>query len=263
MRKVIVWFFGLLLLFFVLMAVAVLMAPANLLLRVSELWAPQVKMAEPTGTIWEGEASNVVVSVNDTQLELGQLSWSISPWSVLSANPTIELNVESPEHHATARVSATSDLVITIDQMEGAFPLSLLEPWVPLLVQGDLAFVVDHVVFSLQQERFVFEELLGLDGALNLQQADWLGGDVEMPLGSYIAQLSLDDNKDIFIQVNDFSATLGIDGSIVISPKGTYQFNSVLQTRDGLAPEVAQSVQWFGKKNANGDIVVNNTGRWN
>lgn len=256
MKRAVVWFVRSILVIVALIVIGVALAPASLVSMAAARWAPQIHMSEPTGTIWRGQSDQVMVTFNQAKLELGKLNWKLSPLSVLTINPSVDITIEAPAHQAQVRVSATRDQVVTVDKMEGEFPLSMLEPWVPLLVKGDLAFVVDHIVFTRK-------ELLAIDGVFNLQQADWLGGDVDMPLGSYIAQVSLDDNKDIFIQINDFSATLGIDGHVTISPKGTYHFQSVLQTRDGLAPEVAQSVSWFGKKNAQGDIVVDNTGRWN
>lgn len=245
-----------LLFIFVLALIAVAFAPARLLLIATDRWAPQVEMSEPTGTLWQGEAKQVAVTINGIKLELGTLSWHLSALSLLTIEPSIELVVKAPEHQAQMRVSANTDQEITVDNMEGTFPLSLLEPWVPLLIEGDLAFVVDHIIFNQRQ-------LLAVDGVLNLQEADWVGGDIRMPLGSYIAQVSLAENRDVLVQLNDFSATLGIDGLITISPAGHYHFNCVLQKRDGLAPEVAQSVSWFGKKNAQGDILVDQKGRWN
>ena len=38
---------------------------------------------------------------------------------------------------------------------------------------------------------------------------------------------------DIMIQLNDFSATLGIDGFLSISPQGAYHFNATLIPRSG------------------------------
>ena len=83
-----------------------------------------------------------------------------------------------------------------------------------------------------------------------------------MPLGSYMAQLSLDDSNQISIQLNDFSATLGVDGYLTLNPRGSYHFDATLTPRSGLAPEIAQSIVWFGKKDRQGNVLINKRGQF-
>jgi hypothetical protein len=103
---------------------------------------------------------------------------------------------------------------------------------------------------------------MAIDGVLNLEYVDWLGGDFPMPLGSYLAQITLRDDK-VQVQINDFSASLGLDGQLAVTPTtGHYTFNARLQPQPDLAPQVVESIKWLGKLQANGDVLINQRGRF-
>ena len=257
------WFAATIVILLLLLALAVYRAPASLVpLALQEIETrgllqqgfPKLTLSTTSGTVWQGQAAGAQLLIDGVVLELGQLNWQLSPLSLLDKKPALHIASDASTHKIQAHVSATEHGEVTVKAMEGHLPISLLEPWFPMLVKGDIAFVVDHVIFNPQQ-------VLALDGVLNFEYVDWLGGEYDMPLGSYLAQLSLDEKNDIHIQLNDYGATLGIEGFLSISPAGTYHFNASLQPRDGLAPEVAQSITWFGKRNAQGDVLVNRRGR--
>ena len=257
------WLFATLAVLLLLLAAAVYRAPASLVpMALQEIeargllqqGAPQLRLPTTSGTVWRGAAENAQLLIDGSLLELGTLSWQLNPMSLLDKKPALQISSDAGTHKIQAHITATEQGEVTVTAMEGRLPIALLEPWFPMLVKGDIAFVVDHVIFNPQQ-------LLALDGVLNFEYVDWLGGDYDMPLGSYMAQLSLNDQNDVHIQLNDYGATLGIDGYLSISPVGNYHFHANLEPRDGLAPEVAQSVSWFGKKNADGIILVNRRGR--
>jgi hypothetical protein len=257
-------FFTTLALLLMIVLLALYQAPAALVpLALQEVKArgllqpgvPELSLGATRGTVWQGEADNAHLQLGTNRLPLGKLSWSLKPQSLWKKKPELQLAISAPDHQMQATVSANRLGEVTVHGFEGRFPIAKLEPWMPLLVKGDVAFVIDHLIFTQQQ-------LLALDGAMSLEYVDWLGGEYDMPLGSYMAQLSLDNKNNIMIELHDFAATLGLNGFLSISPQGHYHFNVTLQPRDGLAPEVAQSVVWLGKKNLQGDILINQRGRF-
>ena len=254
----------LLLLLVLLIAVALLMvfAPASLVPRalaeaearnLLDPAAPKLVLKDTSGTVWRGRAADAELLIDNGVLPLGELKWRLKPLSLWHRQPELDITTRAPEHNLQATVNVNEQGVVSARAVEGNMPIKLLEPWVPLLVTGDIAFVVDQLVLNQQR-------LLALDGVVNLEYIDWLAGDYNMPLGSYMAQLTMQQDN-VHMQLNDFSATLGIDGLIVLQPNGQYVFDATLQPRSGLAPEVAQSIGWFGTRKANGDIYINRRGR--
>jgi hypothetical protein len=96
---------------------------------------------------------------------------------------------------------------------------------------------------------------------VNLEYVDWLMGDYAMPLGSYMAQIYL-EQQDVQVKINDYGASLGVDGLLTINPAGSYRFNATLMPRDGLAPEVTQSIAYLGRRQADGSVLVTQAGRF-
>ncbi|MEE8059260.1 MAG: type II secretion system protein N [Pseudomonadales bacterium] len=248
----------------IVLVLAILNAPASLVpMALQEVeargllqpGAPKLTLSQTSGTVWEGEAAQAVLLVDGVPLALGKLSWQLSLMSLLEKNPSLQLFAQAADHQLQALISATEQGEVTIRHIEGNLPISLLEPWFPMLIKGEVAFVIDHLVFDPRQ-------LLALDGVLNFEYVDWLGGEYDIPLGSYLVQLSLDDKKNIMLQLNDFSATLGIDGFVLISQQGSYHFNATLFPRENLAPEIAQSITWFGKKDEQGNVRINKRGHF-
>ncbi len=257
------WFLAVIVGLVLLIVVSVVYAPASVVptllaeLEQRQLLppdAPRVKLLNTSGTVWNGQAAEAIVDVDGVPMELGQLSWQLSASSLLAGEPVIDVIVLGQKHNLKARVTVNQQGVIRADDIEGRLPISMLEPWLPMVVKGEMALVIDHWVFSQ-------DELIALDGVINLEYVDWLGGEYDMPLGNYMGQVSVKD-KLVHIQLNDFSARLGIDGLLSIAPTGNYLFNATLQPREGLAPEVAETITWFGKRDANGDVLISKRGRF-
>ena len=258
------WFFGAVLVVLVLLVLAIANAPASLIpLALSEAQsrgmmqpgAPVVILSNTSGTVWKGQAMDAVIEIDDAKLELGVVSWQLSAMSLLQKKPVITISSMAPGQNIQTSITITEQGEITVDDLEGRLPISVLEPWLPMLVKGEMAFVIDHIRFNARQ-------LLALDGVLNLEYVDWIGGEYDMPLGSYMAQISLQENN-IIVLINDFSANLGIDGLLSVNAgNGAYQFTATLDPREDLAPEVAETIVWLGKRSSNGDVVINKRGRF-
>ena len=241
---------------------AIANAPASLIplaldeLEKRQLLAPNlpaIALTDLEGTVWQGQANQAVITIDGEAILLGVLSWEFEPLSLLDRTAVVHVKADAPEHHLQATVIASATDPITINNLEGRLPISLLEPWVPMLVKGDIVFVFDHIIAD--------QQLLAIDGLLNAESIVWLGGNYEMPLGSYMMQIFLQDNQ-VHIDINDFNADLGMSGVLIINPvNGEYQLDAVLQARPELAPEVTASIAWFGKRNKQGDIVLKNRGR--
>ena len=256
------WFFAVVVSVVLLLLLAIALAPAHLIvLALQEVEArgllpasaPRLTLGQTSGSIWWGEAADSQLLIDGVTVTLGTVSWKLNPMSLLNRAPSVHLAMQAPDLQLQLQITATEQAEVTLQNVEGRFPMSLFEPWVPMLVKGDIAFVVDHAVFNTRQ-------ILALDGVLNLEYVDWLGGDSDMALGSYMAQMYLTEKSEVMIQINDFGASLGIDGSILISPTGSYHFNALLFPRSDLAPEVAQAIRWVGRPDNEGNITVNKRG---
>lgn len=257
------WFLGIFFGLLLLLTLAVLNLPASivpqLLLQAEQQQllaadAPRLTLGDTSGTLWDGRAQDAVLTINGQPLPLGELRWQWQVTKLLSRQLLLDLQTQAPQQTLKATLTAVESGEVKISAAEGRFPISTLKPWFPLLVSGDVAFVVDHVVFNQQR-------LLAVDAVVKLEYVDWLMGDYDMPLGSYMAQIYL-EQQDVQVKINDFGASLGVDGLLTINPAGSYRLNATLIPRDGLAPEVAQSITFMGRRQADGSVLVTQSGRF-
>lgn len=255
-------FFLILLLLIVLLVGFVIFAPALLVpIIITEVEnrgllvpdAPQLQLDELGGTLWKGHAESAVLIVDGQPVDMGRLKWRVDIPSLLQKQPSIFLQTNGADQRIQGGFRFNQQGKVTANNIEGRLPISVLEPWVPLFVAGDVAFVIDQLEMTNTQ-------INKLDGLINLEYVDWLGGDRKMRLGSYTAQLLLNNRRDIEVLVNDFGAALGITGLITVRQSGSYNLDLMLMPRSDLAPEVAQAVNWMGRADGNGNVLVRKNG---
>lgn len=222
------------------------MLPAN---------APILQLGETSGTIWSGEASGSTLQIDGVALDLEQLQWTLAMWPLFSGKAVLDVSTTSDELAAKARVQVDGEGHTIVEQLEGRLPVTTLEPWMPMLVTGDIAFFLQRIEFTPAR-------LLALNGIMNFEYIDWVGADYNMPLGSYLAELSLMDDQVISVVISDLEALLGITGTLTINRGGRYHFDALLLPRRGLAPEVNQSIRWFGRVDGSGNVVINTRGQF-
>lgn len=255
-------FFIILLLLVALLVGFVIFAPALLLpFAIVELEnrgllapdAPQLQLEQLSGTVWSGQAGSTVLVVDGQAVELGRLKWKVNVQSLLARQPAIFVQTNGADQRIQGDFQLHQNGEIAANNIEGRLPVSVLEPWLPMIISGDVAFVIDHMVMTPAR-------ITQLDGLINLEYVEWLGGDRNMRLGSYTAQLLLNSRKDIEVLVNDFGAALGVTGLITVRQSGSYNLDLTLMPRADLAPEVAEAVNWMGRADGNGNVLLRRNG---
>jgi hypothetical protein len=237
----------------------VVKAPAHLASRVVDNFIPQLSIDQYTGTLWSGRASKVIAIVDGTAIYLGDLSWQVKPLSIFLLQPRVDIKSSAITHGFNAELSASPFGTVSVNNFFAYFPTAMLEPWLPLLVTGDVEVTVDTLSFSN-------ESVSELAGHLTLDEAVWIAGDSDMLLGNYKANFSSGDDNKLIIKVFDINAALGIDAELSAElgeqSNGHYQFNARLKPGENLAIEITRTLQFFGKKNSRGEIIINQQGRW-
>ncbi|EAW30293.1 hypothetical protein GP2143_02080 [marine gamma proteobacterium HTCC2143] len=214
--------------------------------------SPSLFLTQTSGTIWQGQSADSIVEIDGVSVPLGRVSWELSPLSLLRSEPTLNVASSAPMQTLSTTLSVDMQGQITMTALEGRLPIGALEPWFPMLIRGDITFVIDHMIFTANT-------LHAIEGVLNFEYVDWVGGDYDMPLGSYMAHIYQQENQ-VRVQFDDFDATLGMDGLMSIEPDGNYTFDAILQPREGLAAEVRESITWFGKKQVNDSVLIKTRG---
>lgn len=249
------WLRWLLLLLFFFLCFLVATAPASLLQLATDKFAPNVRLQQVTGTVWDGAAGTAVVVVDGGAINLGKLSWHLKPLSLLSLQPQLHIETDAGSYGFSSGIRILLlERQLEASTLRGNFPLALLEPWVPLLVRGSIELDIERLVVDQ-------DKLIDARGQVFARRLDWMAGAQPMPLGSYTARVAVDEG-DLLIDLADDQAQLGIQGQLIISPAGGYDLQAELSMMDSLAPEVRQAVGYLGRRSEQGNILLDSKGRW-
>lgn len=228
-------------------------APASLLTVIVQNAMPTIWLADAKGSFWQGQSSQAVVTVDGGSVVLGELHWSINAFSLLWLSPTVQIQTEAPGQTLIATATAYPNGNVSLQAVKGEFPLTVIEPWVPVLLSGQVFFDFSNIALTDQT-------IEALQGTINLRQITWLGGDVPMTLGNYHAGIAMETDA-INIKLQDQDAQLGLTGSISAMLDGQYQMDLNLSEKPGLNPAVIKSLTWLGKKQGGG-VVIRREGEW-
>ena len=235
-----------------LLILAVIYAPAQLWQLLGQRYFPQLQLHELNGTLWKGYAERASWQIGDAALPLGKVYWHVNPETLL-AEPEVHIRTEAQSHRFYGVVKPTADSV-KVENGKGRFPLSLLEAWIPMLVSAE-------VELSLERIDYQNGQLTHLAGDLSADQVVWEVGDYRMPLGTYYADAVLHGDEVVML-IEDLDAYLGADAELRLSQHGDYRFKGTLEPRELLAPEIAVTLGWLGKRDDQGQIMINRIGRW-
>ncbi|WP_039916862.1 type II secretion system protein N [Cellvibrio mixtus] len=143
-------------------------------------------MSGVTGSIWNGKASLASVQLSGQEQSLGQLSWKLSPFSLLTRCAMVTTKL--PMQQFDGEVCAGSNGDVQVHDADLSAPSSLLQAKIPVPIQGQLSAHIDE----LQLRGNV---LLKLKGNLTWNSARVNTGANWLDIGSYAAELS-DNGKN-------------------------------------------------------------------
>ncbi len=227
-------------------------APARLLNPALALWFPQLVVANSSGTIWHGKAMQAWFRHEGRSAALGELEWQLSPLSLLLLHPRLELQTRAAAQSLTTRLSASPGGEVRVSELRARFPLSILKPWYPLLLDGLVSIDVAALVYHrnwLQQ----------LDGSMELDAAQWRLGRNSVLLGDYRAQLAM-AGEDVLARLSDDNANLGIEGTVQLAEDGAYQADVLFQERAASVAPIFQFLSMIGTANGAGSLAIKSRG---
>lgn len=207
MKRKLLWTFGLLLAFVVMLLVT---APATVLTRTATTLVPALGFSGVSGSLWHGE----VAQLRYRTLAVRQLRWQLSPWRLLLGQAAVQLNFGSEgEATGSAAVHAGVTGQLTVTDLAVRLPASALQPLISVPgvgLAGELQLDVPDLAYTGGQVERLQGRLL------------WLQAMVRTPLGqpalgSYAVDLGSDGEGGIVGELSDIDGVLGLSGRVQVS----------------------------------------------
>ncbi len=166
-----------------------------------------ISMSGVTGSLWNGRASLASVRTAEREYSLGQLSWRLSPLSLLTLSPCAQVTTKLPLQQFEGEVCSGLGGSIKVHDADVSLPVALVQGRIPVPVQGQLSAHVDE----LGLRGNVLQKLKGnvtWNGARVNTGSNWLD------IGSY--GIELNDNGKNGVSAKLFHLSGPIDVALQI-----------------------------------------------
>lgn len=167
-----------------------------------------------TGTVWNGSASLASLRQPAQEYSLGQLSWSLSPLSLLTFSPCAQITTKLPMQQFDGEVCSGSGGAVKVRNADVSLPVALLQAKLPVPVQGQFSSHIDELELR-------GNVLLKLKGKLTWNGARVNTGANWLDLGSYAAELSDNGNNGISAKLFHLAGPVDVDLQVELAaPSG-------------------------------------------
>ncbi len=228
----------------------VAMAPARIAASAVHAAIPQVWLTSVSGSLWRGHAGGAQVDLGEKVLSLGEVSWSLNPWTLLAFNPCVAFNADSAGPIVSGTLCQSPFGSTTVKNVNIEFPVSMIEPYVHARASGQ---------FSLQvsEARLLGRRVEALDAQFSWADAAVFNGDAWWRFGIFGGKAWANEDGSVAVHVTDISGPVGVDmtagfvlGSEMWTAKGT------VTPRTGAPEQLTQALQVVGEETAPGTYSI-------
>lgn len=208
-------------------------APARLLLSVVP--SDQVILQGLSGTLWNGHAGRALVASGAGWLHLGATRWQLSPLSLLTLTPRIEIASQWGRQTLAADITLHSQTEIELQQVDLLVEAALLRQYLPVGLVGDLSLQFDEILIE-------GNTLGSAKGRIVWRDGGWISPQGRRLLGSYAIDVASLDPGGVRGEVVSLAGDLQASGTIELQQS---QYNvDVLLSGQGLDdPQLRQALQ--------------------
>jgi len=173
-----------------------------------------VALSGVTGSIWNGRASLASVRTAEQEYSLGQLSWNLSPFSLLTLSPCAQVTTKLPLQQFEGEICSGFGGAIEVHNADVSLPVALVQGRIPVPIQGQLSAHIHE--FGLRAN--VLSKLKGnltWNGARVNTGTNWLD------IGSFAIELSDNGNNGVSAKLSQLSGPVDVSLQIeMTAPSG-------------------------------------------
>ncbi|RYY73573.1 MAG: type II secretion system protein N [Gammaproteobacteria bacterium] len=163
-----------------------------------------VAMSGVTGTIWNGRASLASMKIKDADRAIGQLTWKLSPLSLFTFKLCAQVTTQMDNQDFDGYVCYKGKNSLSLKKASGNFPAALVQPMIPLAIDGQFSFNLDNLNVEKGQIKAVHGKTSWLNAKI-YNGANW------MPLGNVAADLIEDGKNGLSAHVADVGGPVHLD----------------------------------------------------
>jgi hypothetical protein len=222
--------------------ILIVTAPARLLGYV--LPAELLSMQGVEGSVWQGTAGSAALAVTGGHLQLGQLRWKLSPWSLLWLSPRVQLDTSWGQQMLRADISVSVAGTITLRDASITIPADLVRQWLPVELRGRLNLTTEEISMRDRQP-------LSGNGRLVWQNARWIGNSTSQDLGDYVLEFEVDEAGELLGTITTLGGPVQVEGKVGLGGGG-YDIDIQLSSETGISAEMGSALQLVAEPRGSG-----------
>lgn len=210
-----------------------------------------------SGTVWNGQAQQLLVNISGANVPLGRTHWRLQPWSFLLLSPALSFDSEYGKQFIAGHAKGSLSGKVTINELRGLLPVALIKNWLPLPMAGDVTLRLDKVAFK-------HDKVTALDGNVQLQQLALVMPTGEEVLGSYLIDLALHkENEQIQADISTLEGELSASGSLkLMQGERQYHADIVMEYSESVSKVVTNTLFLWAKPHGQNRLVLRRSGIW-
>ncbi|HEY7774830.1 MAG TPA: type II secretion system protein N [Marinagarivorans sp.] len=225
----------------------VVRTPATLVTANIAKQVPMIELAVISGTAWNGRAGAAHLNIQGQVIDLGALSWTFKPLSLLSLNACVDLASDILNGNVCRSVTGINSFT----NLQVELPASLANDRLPdakLAGMGSLMIAKGSV--NDRGEVSALEGNLTWRGARLNVQGMWF------TLGDFAADLAAGENGAIRANIFDLAGPFGVnlDGQVGIATPPTVR--GEILPREGAPDDIRDALGLFAVPQDNGAFAV-------
>jgi hypothetical protein len=229
-------------------------APARLLPYLID--SQMLQLSGVAGTVQDGRAARARVQTPGGYLHLGELRWTLAPWSLLSFAPSVKVDSLWGDQRGSLELRLSKD-GLALRRVDINVDAGLLKQVLPVELKGRLGMLFDDLLLSPTR-------VLRADGRLVWQGAAWESPTGLRVLGNYAATFTTSGtapgttpgttptDQQITASIVTLSGPVVAEGTASLNQQ-RYAVDLLIQSSaQGFDPELAQALSLIASPAENG-----------
>ncbi len=224
--------------------------------QASENAPNNIALSGISGSVWSGKAAMVMIQGQP----LEKVEWSLRPWSLLLGQVGLNWRFQLPPENEKKDQGGYGQGSTALG-LDGSVAFSTLEARLPARVvarvaKADALRPTGSVGLNLHDVLWDGQSLRSAEGKIV-----WNGAGISLlkpiSLGDQAIVLETSDDGVKGV-LSDGGGPLSLDGLLILSPEGQYEFSGSLAARN--APDLERALSSLGRSGADGRIKLKRSG---
>jgi hypothetical protein len=191
------------------------------------------------GSLWRGSAARCLVAAGHGYIHLGSVKWRLSPLSLLTLSPTVELESRWGKQQISGRITLRDAENFDVRELEASVSAQLLRQFAPFLIDGN---------FSVDLASLTFRDGLPYSGKGRVlwRDAAWLSPQGPRALGDYALDFEQPEELALVGEIVTITGPVGASGDIQLAGR-SYTVDILLRSASGLDTQLQHAVSLFAQ----------------